>query len=230
MIEVRPTVDPAEIQGVMDAPEVAAWCGLGDAWEAYLGAPNCTFLGVYADGEIVGGVAVLYINDGTAQVHNLLTDRCRRDLRIHAMRWGLAWGFGPGGLTRLVGCTEESNRAAMQFTASMAGWSRLFEEDGHVWTALNIQDWPWQHARWMRAASGEAGSDGVILGAMARLSQAGSPERGVALHNEWAALLERPTAELFKAGRGEALIRRGRALYRVHPGGLKEVSDEHWKQ
>lgn len=208
----------------MDATEVAAWCGNGDAWEAYLGAPECTFLGVYLAGEIVGGFAVLYINDGTAQIHNLLTHRCRRRLRIQAMRWGLAWGFGPGGLTRLVGCTGAFNTQAMQFATGMAGWSRLVEENGQVWSSLNIQDWPWQHARWMCKASGEEGVDGVILGAMARLAQVGAPARGVALYNEWANLMERPAIELLKEGRNEALIHRGRALYRIHPDGIDEVS------
>lgn len=207
----------------MDADEVTRWMGRGDAWEAYLGDPNCTFLGIYLDGELVGGHAVIHVNEATAQIHNLLTSRLRGHARVEALQRGMAWTFGPGGLSRLVGKTEASNKPALRYAVSMAGWSRLAEQDGHVWTALNIQDWPWRQARWMRAASGMEGNQGVMLGALARLVQAGAPARGVALYNEWAALLELPGAALLKQAPGEALIRCGRC-YRVHGNGIDEVA------
>ena len=219
--------DPCVIQPVMDAPEVAQWCGYGSAVDAYLADPATRVVAIEQDGEVTGAFVSTSLTPGVSQCHCLLTQKCHP--KIEAARLGQLWAFGPGGVSRLVGRASSANRPAIHF-ASKTGMSRIYEHDGEVYTALGIEDWPWHHARWcLQAAPGLSGPEGVMLGAFIRLVRAGGAVRGAALFNEWAPLHGAPGIDLVKHTPDSALCRYRGALYFVLPDRIEpaEVNDEH---
>lgn len=204
----------------MDSPEVAGRCGQGSAWDAYLSDPATTVLGVFDGGEITGIFAIDRISDSSAQVHNLLTRRCSD--KAEAVRLGQAHAFGALGYSRLLGKVEADNRPTLHMAAK-SGMQRLYEHEGEVYTALNIQDWPWRLERWMRAASGLDGPLGIMLGALCRLTHAGGALRGAALYNEWAAVHEAPMVQVHRYTHDSAIVHCDGAFYLIQPGRVEPI-------
>lgn len=222
MTHIRPTLDPREVEAVIRAPEVEQWLGKGEA-ESYL-QPGTVFLVVEQKGVIVGGHALDYIADGVALAHNLLMKSATDKLGI--LRRSMLWAFGPGGINRIVGKTETTNKPAVAFAVRFGAMQRLHDDGENIWTAVSFQDWIWRHEKWFaEAVEGlEDGMAAVPLGCLVRMIRIGAAGRGVALYNEWAAAAGWMPAQVLRATTDAAMVQLGDAQAMVLPDRIEVMT------